>query len=63
MKVDVISTDIRFIEIFNITGRRILTKEVSQGTTNIDLNSLPKGMYMVSFKGAGVIYTKKFIKK
>lgn len=63
MKVNVKNPDISFMEIFNITGSRIMTKEVNQGTTNVDLSGLPDGMYVVSFKGAGVSYIKKFIKK
>jgi hypothetical protein len=63
MKVDVKNADISSIEIFNLTGRRIMTKEVNQGTTNVDLSSLPNGMYLVSFKGAGVACIRKFIKK
>jgi hypothetical protein len=63
MKVDLKSADISTMDIFNLTGSRVMTKEVFQGITNVDLSSLPDGMYVVSFKGAGVSYIKKFIKK
>ena len=64
MKVDFKSSDISYIEIYNLTGNRIMTKKVNQGTTNVDVSSLPKGMYVISFKGAdGVEVTKKVIKK
>lgn len=63
MKVDVKSSDISFMEIYNLTGTRILSKKVDQGTTIIDVSSLPIGMYTVSFKGPGTSYNRKFIKK
>jgi hypothetical protein len=63
MKIDVKSSDINFMEIYNLTGTRILSKKVNQGVTNIDVSSLPKGMYTVSFKGPGAGYNRKFIKK
>jgi hypothetical protein len=63
MKVDVKSADISFMDIYNLTGRRVMTKEVYQGTTTVDLSSLPNGMYVVSFKGTGAPCIKKFIKK
>lgn len=63
LKVEVKSADISFIEIYNLSGSRVITKKIDQGTTNIDVSSLPKGVYTVSFKGVGVTYNKKFIKK
>ncbi len=63
MKVDVKSSDISFIEIYNLAGSRILSKKVDQGITNIDVSSLSKGMYMVSLKGSGKLYNGKFIKE
>ena len=63
MKVDVKNADISFIEIYNLTGNRVLTKKVDQGTTNLDVSSLPQGIYIVSFKGSGGTYNRKFIKK
>ena len=63
MKVDVKSTGISYMEIYSTTGRRILTKKADQGITNVDVSSLPQGIYIVSFKGSGGTYKRKFIKK
>jgi hypothetical protein len=63
LKVDIKNSDIRLIEIYNITGTRLLTKKAETGTNNIDVSSLPQGIYSVSFKGTGAPRTGKFIKK
>ena len=63
LKVDVKNAAISYIEIYGPTGLRILTKKVDQGITNVDVSSLPQGIYIVSFKGSGVTYNRKFIKK
>ena len=63
LKFDVNNTDVSFIEIYNFTGNRVMTKKVHPGTTNLDVSSLPQGNYIVSFKGIGVTYNRKFIKK
>jgi hypothetical protein len=63
MEVDVKNSDIRLIEIYNLTGSRIMTKRISKGSTNVDVSKLPKGLYLISFKGSGVIYNKQFVKE
>ena len=62
LKVDIKSANINSIEIYNITGIRLLTKKIDQCTNNIDVSGLPKGVYLVSLKGAGVNYNRRFIK-
>ena len=63
LKVDLNNTGITYIEVYGPTGLRILTKKVDQGITNVDVSSLPQGIYIVSFKGSGVTYNRKVIKK
>ena len=63
LKVEVKNSAVSYIEIFNPTGLRILTRKIGQGTTNVDVSSLPQGIYIVSFKGSGRTYNRKFIKK
>ncbi len=63
MKVDINSTGTRLIEIYNISGSRVLTQEVNPGTTTVNVSSLPKGVYTISFKGNGTAYSRKFVKK
>jgi hypothetical protein len=62
LKVDIKSSGISSIEIYNLTGSRLLTRKIEQGTNNIDISSLPKGMYAVVLKGSGVVVSRKFIK-
>jgi hypothetical protein len=63
MKVDVKGSGIRYMEVYNLIGRRIMTKMLDQGMTNVDVSTLPQGLYIASFKGSGVTYSSKFIKK
>jgi len=63
LKVDIKSADINTIEIYNLGGIRLLTKKIDRGSNNIDVSTLPKGMYAVVLKGSGVIVNRKFIKK
>ena len=63
LKIDNKNTGITSIEVYNPAGIRILTKKVDQGITNVDVRSLPQGIYIVSFKGMGGTYNRKFIKK
>jgi hypothetical protein len=63
MRVDIKSSDINVIEIYNLTGNRIISKKINPGITNVDVSNLSQGVYLVSLKGSGVIYNKKFIKK
>jgi|GEM_PF-6042972 len=63
MKIDVKSSDISLMEVYNLTGERLITKEIYQGITSVDLSNLSRGMYLVYFKGSGGSCFKKFIKK
>jgi hypothetical protein len=63
LKVDIKNADIKSIEIYNISGIRLITKKVGQGANNIDISGFPQGMYTVIFKGSGVTVNRKFIKK
>lgn len=62
LKVEVGTSGITSLEIYSLTGSRLLTKKIDQGTNNIDISMLPKGAYLVSFKGIGDNYIRKFIK-
>ena len=63
MKVNVNRSDIRFMEIYNISGNRVLAKVINLGTTTINVSTLPEGIYTISFKGTGATYSRKFIKR
>jgi hypothetical protein len=63
MKVDLGGSKISFMEIYNLTGLRIMTRKLDPGTNNVNINSLPQGLYFATFKGFGDTYTRTFIKK
>jgi hypothetical protein len=63
MKAEIKSSDISSLEIYNLIGNRVLFKQLGMGITNVDLNSLPSGIYLASFKGSGVSFIRKFIKE
>ncbi len=63
LKVEVINSSVSFIEVYSSGGLRILTRKVVPGITDVDVSSFPHGVYIVSFKGPGGIYNRKFIKK
>ncbi|WP_459926373.1 T9SS type A sorting domain-containing protein [Flavobacterium covae] len=49
------------MEIFNILGQKIISKEMLSNENSVDISSLNKGVYFVKFQGTNG--TKKFIKK
>ncbi len=62
MKVEVGNANISGLEVYNLTGTRLMSKKLNQRTTDIDVSSLPRGIYVVTFKGSGVMYSRKFVK-
>ena len=50
------------ITLFNITGQKVLDRELKEGQSSIDMQHLEKGMYIVSFSGAAGRYTTKVVK-
>lgn len=51
------------IELTDITGRKLITKEVNNQTVNIDISNLKQGVYLVKFiKNNKPINTRRFIK-
>jgi hypothetical protein len=56
------NTEVASIEIFDITGRRVQTSLLDADNTEVNVTSLPKGLYMVRTKGSGNMQTSKFIK-
>ncbi|MCX6325736.1 MAG: T9SS type A sorting domain-containing protein [Bacteroidia bacterium] len=62
LKVDISGSDISNIEIFNITGVRVLSRILDQGVNNVNVSDLPQGAYIVKLKGSGTNSSGKFIK-
>lgn len=49
-------------EIFDMMGKRINTYSLDQQESQIDISSLPSGIYLIQFKTSQGNYTRKFIK-
>lgn len=49
------------IEIFNITGKRVLSKTISLGENSLNVSSLVSGVYLARISSNGNIETKKLI--
>lgn len=50
------------IEIYNITGERMLIKVINPGSVSINISDFSKGLYIIKLKCPGEIYSGKFIK-
>ena len=51
------------INIFNQQGQKIISKQVTNATTAINITNLPKGIYMVQMIADGKVETQKMIKE
>lgn len=51
------------IEIFNITGKRVLFKNLTLGSNSLNVSSLVSGVYLARISANGKIETKKLIIK
>ncbi len=57
------SEDIRSIEVFNLLGQRILSKDGSGRSIHTDLSSLAAGQYIVRIQTENAVESRKVIKK
>jgi hypothetical protein len=52
----------RLLEIYNLSGERICSANLSQQTTiDIDLSLFPKGFYFARIYAGGEIFSRKFV--
>ena len=51
------------VEIFDITGKKIISDRLKTKTTTLDLRNANPGMYMIRLSGNGQIVTRRIIKK
>jgi hypothetical protein len=51
------------VEIYDITGHRLMTQQMNPKTTSLNLANLSEGLYIISFKSHNGTFTGKFIKK
>lgn len=58
--ISIENTDIETIKVFNLNGKLILTKN---NTNKINVESLSKGIYLLSIKTKNGFYSSKFVKE
>jgi hypothetical protein len=51
-----------FVDIHDVTGKRIFSAEVIGSGITVDLRSYPRGIYFVTCRGTNVVNTVKFIR-
>ena len=51
------------LNIVDVTGKSFIKKELTQNNNQIDLNSMPAGVYFINLEIEGKIYQNKLIKK
>jgi len=51
------------IEIFNISGQKVLDQSILQNNTKVDLSGLSKGLYLLKTNIEGTVSTVKIVKE
>jgi len=49
-------------EVYDLRGRRVLTQEISDAQSTLQVSALPSGVYLVRVQGAGSAQKGKFVK-
>lgn len=57
------NAEITKYEIFSVDGKKLISKEVSESTKSISLESLATGSYLLKFYGKNQVGSRKIIKK
>jgi hypothetical protein len=52
-----------YLSIFNLSGQRLLQREVIESNILIDVSTIPPGIYMVKVVGEDGVQVRKFIKQ
>ena len=60
-KVFIEGENINFIEVLNVNGQTIYTKQVNANTTNIDLSNKTNGIYFIKIRNNNTVLTYKII--
>ncbi|SNR70883.1 Por secretion system C-terminal sorting domain-containing protein [Lutibacter agarilyticus] len=56
-------SNVKQIAVYSLLGQKLITKEVSSESLNMNVSSLKTGMYIVDFIGENGRFTKKIIKQ
>jgi photosystem II stability/assembly factor-like uncharacterized protein len=51
------------LSVMNVNGQQLITRQVNQPTTTIDIIALPKGVYFIKMTGERTVEMGKFIKE
>jgi hypothetical protein len=49
--------------IYNTRGQEVITKQIMNGFLQVDIHTLPDGIYLIKFIGGNVTRTLRFIKR
>ena len=52
-----------YLSIQNINGQEVLQQEITEPATNIDISTLPSGVYVVKLAGEKGVQVGKFVKQ
>ncbi len=63
LTLDLNGKDFNFIEIFDITGQKIMQQVISKDVSTVCMKDLSKGLYIISLTGRSETYTTRIIKK
>jgi hypothetical protein len=57
--------ELKVASIFDVNGKQVINRNLTQGTTAIDISKLPGGIYFIKLNTAGgnLLYTQKFVKQ
>ena len=61
LNVDTKSAEFSQLEIFSVTGTKILEEKISQSNFDVELNSLKNGIYVVRLKNSKASFSSKII--
>lgn len=64
-RVNVLKTDAGagILNIYDLSGKMILTKQIGQGSTEINVSALKNGIYIVRYLNGNAVFTSKIVKK
>ena len=51
------------IDIYNVLGKKIITKKIIENKSRINVSTLPDGVYIVKIYGNGIHHTGRFLKR
>ena len=56
-------TGLTIVTVFDYSGRKLFQNEISNGSQKLDLGFLNDGVYILQFRNAGGVFTKRIVKQ